>query len=333
MKFVINRSDAIGDLILTTPMAQAIKENFPAAHVSFIISPKCQDILKNHPFVDEIIVLNPKEKILKRFSFLFKKLKGADYYFFVGGSSLPNLIAAFLFVPFRGGIKSRWPTFLLLNRGVRQRRSEVQKHEVEYNLDLLSPLKIPKKEYSPKIHLKNISENPFSKEFIVVHPGMTGHTLNWPTEYYAEFIEKMEKIFPNRFLYVISYTPSDEPYLKDVRSLNLGDKIFFLDGSKEGLANYMEILSHASLFLGPATGTTHIANSLGIKQIAIYSPIKVQSAFRWSPFEVENSLVLAPKVNCPEKVSCRGESCPEFECMRKITVDKAIEAAKVLIES
>lgn len=331
MKFVINRSDAIGDLILTTPMAQAIKENFPKAFISFIISPKCQDILKNHPFVDEVIVLDPKATFLKKVSLLFKKIKGADFYFFVGGSSLPNLIATLAFVPFRGGIKSRWPTFFLLNRGVRQRRSEVKKHEVEYNLDLLSPLKIANKEYSPKIHLKNIPNNPFTKEFIVVHPGMTGHTLNWPTEYYAHFIEKMEKNFPNRFLYVISYTPSDEPYLKDVRSLNLGDKIFFLDGSKEGLTNYMGILSHASLFLGPATGTTHIANSLGIKQIAIYSPIKVQSAFRWSPFEVENSLVLAPKVNCPEKVHCRGESCPEFECMRKIDVNKVIEAAKVLL--
>ncbi|MFI5390136.1 MAG: glycosyltransferase family 9 protein [Bacteriovoracales bacterium] len=333
MKFVINRSDAIGDLILTTPMAQAIKESFPSAHITFIISPKCQDILKHHPYVDEVIVLNPKEKFLKRFLFLFKKLKGSNFYFFVGGSSLPNLVAALLRIPFRGGIKSRWPTFLLLNKGIRQRRSEVLKHEVEYNLDLLKPLNIPINDYSPKILLKNKERNPFEKEFIVVHPGMTGHTLNWPSEYYAQFIEKMEMNFPDRFLYVISHTPSDEPYLKDVRNLKLGEKIHFFDGSKKGLENYMGILSYASLFLGPATGTTHIANALGVKQIAIYSPIKVQSAFRWSPFEVENSLVLAPKVNCPEKVHCRGETCPDFECMRKIEVNKVIEAAKVLLGS
>ncbi len=330
MKFVINRSDAIGDLILTTPMAQAIKENFPQAHVSFIISPKCKDILKNHPFVDDIIVLDSKEKILKRFFLLFKKLKGSKFYFYVGGSSLPNFVAALLFIPFRGGIKSRWPTFLFLNKGVRQRRSEIKKHEVDYNLDLLNPLNIPKKKYSPKILLKEIPQNPFTKEFIVVHPGMTGHTLNWPSENYAKFIELMEQAYPNRFSYVISYTPSDEPYLKDVRKL--GEKVTFLNGSIKGLENFMGILNQATLFLGPATGTTHIANALGVRQIAIYSPIKVQSAFRWSPFDVENSLVLAPIVSCPEKVHCRGESCPDFECMRKISVEKVVEAAKVLID-
>ncbi len=50
----------------------------------------------------------------------------------------------------------------------------------------------------------------------------------------------------------------------------------------------MNLISNASLFIGPSTGPTHIANALGIHTISIYSPIKVQSALRWSPFFKQN---------------------------------------------
>ena len=83
-------------------------------------------------------------------------------------------------------------------------------------------------------------------------------------------------------------------------------------------------MKNASLFVGPSTGTTHIANALDIPQIAIYSPIKVQSALRWGPYKQGDKVkVLVPDVVCGETKHCAGASCPYYECMSKIEVEEA----------
>ena len=339
MKIIINRSDAIGDTILTTPMAQKIKEHFPNAHITFIISPRIGDLLKGHPYIDDTWVLSENLDLRGK----FKEYK-PTHYFYVGGSQKPSVVALNTGVPFRGGLKSRWPTYFLLNHGVRQKRSRILMHEVEYNLELLNPMGIKEdgKKYSPVLSLLpseielGLRETGLKdKEYIVVHPGMSGHTLNWPSENYGKLIEKLEQIYPGRFTFVVSFTPSDAPYLKGIRDQLSKTKLepLFLDGSILGLRPYMGVLQNASLFIGPSTGPTHIANSLGVKVLGIYSPIKAQSALRWGPFDVDERVtrVVTPKVKCGETVKCAKEACPFYECMGSIEVDELVKEIQDLL--
>lgn len=338
MKVIINRSDAIGDTILTTPMAQKIKEHFPHAHITFIISPRIGDLLKGHPYIDDTWVLNENLNLHQK----FKQYK-PTHYFHVGGSQRPSVAALFAGVPFRGGLKSRWPTFFLLNRGVRQKRSKIKMHEVEYNLLLLAPMGISKGKIHPP--MLNLSPSEIEsglsvtglkgKEYIVVHPGMSGHTLNLPSKSYAKLIQKLEEIYPGRFTFVVSFTPSDGPYLQGLRDFLSQMKLepLFLDGAKLGLRRYMGVLKNASLFIGPSTGPTHIANALGVKLLGIYSPIKVQSALRWGPFEVDEKVtrVVTPQVDCRETIKCAGKACPHFECMASIEVNELAKQVQDLL--
>jgi ADP-heptose:LPS heptosyltransferase len=338
MRIIVNRSDAIGDTILTTPMAQKIKEHFPDAHITFIISPRIGNLLKGHSYIDDTWVLDEKLNLKKKF-----KEYNPTHYFYIGGSQKPSITAVMTGVPFRGGLKSRWPTFFLLNRGVRQKRSQIKMHEVEYNLELLTPLGINQGKNNPPVLnlLPEEIENGLAetglkdKEYIVVHPGMSGHTLNWPSENYGKLIEKLEEKYLDRFTFVFSFTPSDAPYLKGAREYLSKTRVepLFLDGAKLGLRSYMGVLKNASLFIGPSTGPTHIANSLGTKVIGIYSPIKAQSALRWGPFVVDERVtrVVTPKVDCGETVKCAGDACPYYECMRSIEVNELVKEVQDLL--
>ncbi len=49
---IINRL-GIGDVVLTTPLAQAIKEHI-FAQVGFLVSQKAVDVVTNHPYIDEV---------------------------------------------------------------------------------------------------------------------------------------------------------------------------------------------------------------------------------------------------------------------------------------
>lgn len=359
MKILINRTDAIGDTILTTPVAKVLKEKFPDCHITFLVVSKSSSLLLDHPYIDDVKIYNrstPFYSKIAQIISIFSEVK-PTHYFFIGGGYLPNFIAWLMRVKFRGGLISRWHTFIFLNKGIRQKRSMVSMHEIEYNINLLSPLGV-KYHYSelgnyvPTISvLKNSSENleifnkdlikhnlDTNKKLIFIHPGMTGHTLNWSSRNYGRFIVKMEQKFPGMFNYIISHTPSDERFLLGLKDLLSEEKnknlpVYFFNGQELGLSFYMSILSSAKLFLGPSTGTTHIATALNVPVIGIYSPIKVQSTKRWGPVGHESSRlkIAYPDVICGEVYKCALKSCPYYECMGKIEVEDIVKHATSLV--
>lgn len=274
----------------------------------------------------------------------------------MGGRQWPSLLAFLACIPFRGGLRSKWQSFVFLNKAIRQKRSLVEMHEIDYNLQTLLPLGISQNSslsFWPKLvlpelnrtqdYLHFVSELPANlrdfKRLIFIHPGMTGHTLNWPEANYAQFMFKLYQQYGDELLFVLSHTPSDFKYISLVKETlshhpEVQGRVYEFNGVIKGLQHYMHILSHASLFIGPSTGTTHIANILGVKTIGIYSPIKVQSAKRWGPaMRLENLCrVLVPDVVCGERFNCAGEECPYFPCMGIISVDLATQCAKELLE-
>jgi heptosyltransferase-2 len=54
---LIVRTDRIGDLVLTLPLAGLIKKQYPNSKVSFLVREYTKSIVNNHPFIDEVIVL------------------------------------------------------------------------------------------------------------------------------------------------------------------------------------------------------------------------------------------------------------------------------------
>ena len=363
MKILINRSDAIGDTLLTMPVAKRIKLEFPEAEIAFIISKKCEDLFLKHPYIDKYFIFDHKLSLFGRYQQtknIFKEFK-PDKYIHIGGSHIPSFFAWKSGLKFRGGLVNKWQTFAFLNKGVRQKRSLVAMHESDYNLNLLEPMGIKyradqKEKLAPVINitddeisaaqsvftqdLKSAGLNP-DLEYIFIHPGMTGHTLNWASRNYARLVIRLQKIYPDKYNYIISHTPSDEKWLQGLNSHFAQDEyksvlksVYYFNGMVHGLRNYMAILKMAKVFVGPSTGTTHIANALQVPLVGIFSPIKVQSALRWGPFnrDEKKTTVMVPDVVCGEQFKCAGSSCPYYECMAKIEVEDIIESLRKYLE-
>ncbi|MDC0254801.1 glycosyltransferase family 9 protein [Bacteriovoracales bacterium] len=357
MKVVINRTDAIGDTILTIPMARKLKSHFTNCQVIFIVAPKTVPLFELNPIVDEYWVYDKKKSKLSNFISLREKFQKTKitHYFHVGGSHIPSLAAVSAGINFRGGILNEWPSFFLLNKGSRQRRSLVEMHESEYNINLLQPLGVnyhytEKEKCGPTVFLGEEEKEKarlgfkqqvekegqtYKNELIFIHPGIAGQGLNWSPKNYARLIYKLENTFPGKYLYVLSFTSSDMSYIKGVNE-QLGqknfsflkEKVYYFNGELKGLRDYMAVLANAFLFVGPNTGMTHLANIMGVNVVAIYSPIKVQSSLRWGPFYRDKVQVVAPDVVCGEKFECAGSSCLYYECMGKVEVDEVFEAVQ-----
>ncbi|MEI8347389.1 MAG: glycosyltransferase family 9 protein [Pseudomonadota bacterium] len=354
MNILINRTDAIGVTILTLPMARAIKKHLPDAKIVFLVSPKSQDLFAGTAEVDEVVVLEKKGGSIGQFFQLRKALaRPWQAYFYIGGSHIPSFWAYFRRIKIRGGIKSRWPSFLFLNKSLRQRRSLVEMHELEYNLASLAALGIrlghvEMKEYFPQLKVSDEEKKNSWKIFlqdlqkegqepreklIWIHPGMTGHTLNWPVTNYARLIIRLEELYAEKILFVVSYTPSDEGQLVELRKemgkneyAGFKKNVYFMNGATHGLRHTMALIARANVLIGPSTGPTHIAAALGTPVVALYSPIRAQSSARWGPRgpSPDKIKVVVPDVICGEVIKCALDSCPYYKCMEQIDVDDVV---------
>ena len=55
MNILFVRLSYIGDILHATPAARWIKEHYPEAKLHWIVTPSMVELLKNNPYVDEII--------------------------------------------------------------------------------------------------------------------------------------------------------------------------------------------------------------------------------------------------------------------------------------
>jgi ADP-heptose:LPS heptosyltransferase len=117
------------------------------------------------------------------------------------------------------------------------------------------------------------------KEYFIVHPGMAGSALNWPQSHYSILIEKLINLHP----VVITGTAGDDPFLNVLRpQWEKHPNVRWLQ-NKLSLSELLGLVKSAKGVIAPSTGVLHMAASLGVPCVGIYSPIIAHHPRRWGP--------------------------------------------------
>lgn len=345
-KIVFIRIDKIGDLISTLPVDQIPElkdtEKFwvISKGLKFLIdksaNPRSEvETSESHPQVLEVDPQDPKasQKSLRQFLQQIKPDIVISFYspWWVG-------LACFQArVPLRVTRYSQWHSFLFFNSGVRQKRTLAEKHEADYNLELVlkalniksDPQRPPR---APVLELKvGIRRNLFEKfqvsplQYVVVHPGMAGSALNWPQAKYNELIEKLVE----KTIVVITGTPTDSPYLTEIKPRwEFHPKVRYVQ-NQLSMEDLLVMLNSAGAVLAPSTGVAHLAASLGRPIVALFSPIRTHRSQRWAPRGEQVTIIDPssenPQIQCPQLTKCLGAPCPFYNCMNKISVAVVFE--------
>ncbi|MEK6568427.1 MAG: hypothetical protein AABZ27_06815, partial [Candidatus Omnitrophota bacterium] len=48
-RILVVRTDRIGDVVLTTPVLRALRENYPASHIAMMVNPQTKELLEGNP--------------------------------------------------------------------------------------------------------------------------------------------------------------------------------------------------------------------------------------------------------------------------------------------
>lgn len=338
-KILAIRVDRLGDMLLTTPALQALKRSFPHAKVTVMVQDWVAPVIRGLPFIDEVLTYEPKGRHRGFEGWLRLRREvasgGFDRVVCFQSERRVSLALRFAGISFRVGPLSKPHTFLCFNHGVRQHRSEVAKHEAEYNIDLLEAL-------GADVNYQGLATHVFisddvkaqarswllaqglgGKSFVVVHPGMGGSALNWPTRSYVELVEKLRK---KGLPVLVSGGKSESSLLLEVAGAS-GAVVYCAEG--QAIDYLGGLFAEASVVVAPSTGPLHLAVALGRSVVSFYPPVRVQSAKRWGPWRPLQGQVFTPPIPpevCGDPLKCRKESCGSFSCMGKISVDDVYQA-------
>ncbi len=324
---LIVRTDRLGDVVLTLPMARAIKKALPNASVTFLASEYTLPIIERCPDVDEIRTIDSKTSFGK----IVQQFRKFDVAFFPSPRFQLALAAFIARVPKRIGTGYRWYSFLFTNR-IYEHRKTAEHHEAEYNLRMLSAIGISadmnelptiKLQTSEIDHVKAwLVENLGSPnaKFAVLHITSGGSSHMWPVQ---KFIEVGRAIVERYGMNVVLTGVNADANIIGIALASIGTKhaIPFVGQS---LAELAALLERATIVIAGSTGPGHLAAALGVPTIGTFPLPRPLSKERWGfrgPKAVNISP--APIAGCP--------NCENCTCMERVDVNVVMDAVNTLL--
>lgn len=327
-RFLLSRTDRLGDLVLSTPVATALKKEFPEAEVFFLARNYAAEILDLHPHVDGVLRLDALGESMAMPA-LVKLLRSYDFDAVLALYPRPELAWAFYRagIPLRIGTGYRWYS-ALFNRRVYEHRKDARRHEAEYNLQLLRPLGIA--EGRVEFHYRfdaaheqalaeKMSQWHLREPYVVLHPGSGSSSRDWPVEHFAALAEQLSR---KRDLQIVLTGSANEKALTAFIQKKSGAQTIDLSG-KLSLTELAGVLRHAALFVGNSSGPLHVARMMGAPVMAFYPPITACRPERWGPYGCRQDVLMSREEECQR--CSNGQACA---CMREITVAAALAKAE-----
>lgn len=334
---LIVRTDRIGDVVLSIPLAEIVKKKYPESKVTYFIRKYTRELLDGNSFIDEVIIADESDgKIL--FTENLKKIRSGHFdTCIVANPTLKITLMMYLAgINNRIGTGYRWYS-VFFNKKVYEHRKFGDKHELEYNINLLSKLGIANKTIHEKInfHLqigKNSSENINSilsqkgfknwNRIIIIHPGSGGSSVDLPKEKLIELTRMLTTL--EKVSVIITGSKSESELCKEFEITN---SVINLSGQLD-LSLLKALISKASIFISNSTGPMHIAAALGIHVVGFFPKILACSQKRWGPY-TEKKTIYIPTLDCSD---CTREQCEKLNCMNSIDVGKVFDETKKVLK-
>ncbi|KAF0151396.1 MAG: glycosyl transferase family 9 [Ignavibacteria bacterium] len=333
---LIVRTDRIGDVILSLPLAWILKKHIPNVKVSFLVRDYTAPLVKNCKYVDEVIVLSEKNGKVQ----IAENVKALKHKFDVCIAAFPTFRSAL--VLFLSGIKTRigsgyrWYSFLF-NKKVYEHRKYGERHELEFNVRMLQKLNIIEEVNTTNVDFGIVVDNSVTEfvlnklrslgwdgnqKIVVVHPGSGGSAIDLPKEKLKELIECLAA---NENVVLVITGSASETELCNY--FTVSKKVI----NSAGMFNLEELtamIKNAEIVIANSTGPIHLAAGLRKNIIGFYPKFAAVSPKRWGPYSA-NAKIFQPTV-CDGK--CSRDKCNKLNCMQSIEIEKVLVALDEILQ-
>ena len=322
-RIIISRTDAIGDVVLTLPLAGIIKKQFPDAYLFFFGKTYTKPVVQLSQHIDEFINYDDFNNLNKKEQAAFLRKTNADTIIHVFPRSSIAHAAKNAKIKIRIGTSHRLYHWFTCNKLLHFSRKKSDLHEAQLNIKLLKGLNIntelPLKEiadYFGFSRIPAVADN--IKKFIdpdklnvVIHPRSHGSAREWGLANFKALIHLLNNHPVNIF---ITGSATEKEELKEWMT-TLPPQINDLTG-KLNLQELIGFLSICDGIVAGSTGPLHIASALGKHSLGIFPPIRPMHPGRWAPVGNKSQYITFPK-DCndcravPSSCSCLINISPQ----------------------
>jgi len=337
---LIVRLSSLGDIVLTTPVIETLKNEFPQSQTFFLTKAQYGDILRNDPRIFSLLEFDPKgkHKGISGFMRLVGELKSHDFDLLVDLHA--NLRSFFIRLLTKSKIKlkynKRWLSRCMMVYLKFLKTKSI--HTVDSYLEVLKHISIDTPDKKPLLFLsKNdielvehfLLEEKVRKDDIVVgvHPGARWETKRWDEEKFRKVCQVL--IEKNNYKVILMGDDKDKRLIERIKKGIPDARLIPAVGLSLGKS--MSLIQRFDSLITNDSGPMHMAQALQVPVVVIFGPTHPKLGFAPTGFD---NVVLCANVEC-SPCSLHGEKkCRKKNrlCMDLIQPEMVVEAVESLIE-
>ncbi len=364
-RILLVRPDHLGDLILTTPILQALREHAPDAEITMLVGPWSREIVARHPALDHVVTCSfpgfqrAVQGALTPYTLLFRtarQLKRERYDLalnlrpdFWWGAALLYLAG----IPRRVGYALR-PGQPFLSKALPFPAAE---HAAVSNLRLASagltalgyqalaepftPAQYPAR-FTPTEDERDWASQRLREEgieddtpLILIPPGSGGAVKLWRSKAWANCALRLRAILtsPRQARILLTGSPGERALVEEVAQ-GIPDGVTIVTDASVG--QLAALLARATCVLTVDNGPGHIAAAQDTPSVHLFGPTDPRIFGPWG--SASRHIVLASTQRCPGcpvipcgRLDWSPEELAEHPCVRVLSEQQVLSAAESLL--
>jgi lipopolysaccharide heptosyltransferase II len=345
-RILLVRLRLIGDVVFTTPIPRALRRRYPSAHISYVVEPMAEPIVRGNPHLDEILVV-PKRRGAARWRDDWswaRRLRAGRFDIAIDLHGGPR--AAWLTwasgAPTRIGYRTAGRTWMYTH-AVERPEGLLPRHSVRNQWDLLAPLgfdacdpsrdavemaadrdaeaRVPRKLQDAGIHP--------DAPLIVVHVSAGNPFRRWPPESFVQAITELARRDPAR-RFVLTSGPSDADAARAIADRireRLGRAAATVSHGEYDIAELRSLVARAAVYIGGDSGPLHIAATTRAPIVALFGPTLPERSMPWRDGRWFAEAVDAGPLPCRP---CHQRICQpgDFRCLTGVDPGRVVAAVE-----
>lgn len=323
----------VGDVVMATPILQAIRDAFPQAHITLGLRPHLEAVLRGSNYSDELLPYPPKLG-LGGVRALAAELKRRE---FDAAILFPNsfetaLVAALARIPRRFGYALNGRSLLLTDRlrppmqGLRR----VPTPMPYYWSDLVGLAGVEVRSVRPRLALDEPTRASVAswlaakglgpgERFALVAPGASfGSSKLWKSDRFAEVIDGLASRAGLRTL--IQFGPGEEPIARAIADHCKSSPVV-ADGPPLDLHRLKAAVERCDFLICTDSGVRHYGVAFDRPVVCVMGP----NDPRYTAANLERTTVVREEVECGP---CQLKTCPlDHRCMEQLASSRVLAAA------
>jgi len=323
-KILVIQTASIGDVILTTPVIENLREKFPEAAIDILVKKGNETLFEKHPFLHKVLIWDKSRKKYKNLLTLLFCIRQRKYDLAVNVQRFfsTGFLTAFSRAKTTTGFKKNPLSFLFTHRIKHLFGENV--HETERNLSLISRF-VPQPERSIRLYPSKEDDAFVSRYkttlYITISPASLWFTKQFPKEQWVRLLQKLPSDLTVYFL-----GGKDDKLLCDeiiqssghTSSVNLAGRLTLLQSAS--------LMKQAQMNFVNDSAPMHLCSAVNAPTTAIFC--STVPRFGFGPLS-ENAHI----VECREDLPCRPcglhgfRKCPKqhFKCGNNIDINDLTE--------